>query len=473
MSDKKIIVLFRQDLRLQDNPALHAAVLTGSIIPVYILDEDKADHFTMGQSSRWWLHHSLKSLSQSLKGKLLFYQGNTEHILKKLIKKYGVDAVYLNACYQPFMIDRDKHLVKILKQDAVEVELFADNLLWQPGSIVKSDQTFYKVFTAFYKACLKEQKNIRPILKKLSKIEYVKTKNETKLDDLQLLDSKKEYNLKNYWIPGELQALKKLKYFLEHNLKNYKKGRDFVALKVVSGLSAYLHFGEISVQEVWHKIHTDGLDYASRENVACFLKELVWREFSAHVLFANQTMPTKNLNTKFNNFSWYGNSTHLKAWQQGETGYPIVDAAMKELLNTGSMHNRMRMVVASFLIKNLLIDWRKGQDWFWDLLVDADLASNSFNWQWVAGCGYDAAPFFRIFNPILQAKKFDPEGIYTKHWIPELAKLPIKYLQEPYKAPEDVLKKAGIVLGKTYPKPIVDIATSYRRALDTYKNITK
>ncbi len=473
MSDKKIIVLFRQDLRVHDNPALHAAVKSGSIIPVYVLDEDKAGHFKMGQSSRWWLYHSLKSLSKTLRGKLLFYEGKTEQVLQKLIKKYSVDAVFLNTCYQPFMLARDQHLVKFLQKENVAVEIFQDNLLWQPGSIVKSDQTFYKVFTAFYNACLKEQKSIRSLLSKLSTIEYAKIENKTDLYDLKLIDIKQEFNLEKYWTPGEPEALKKLKYFLEHNVKQYKTGRDFVALKAVSGLSPYLHFGEISIQQVWHKIHTQGLDYATRENVACFLKELIWREFAAHVLFSNPNMPTKNLNEKFDNFSWYSNSANLKAWQHGETGYPIIDAAMKELMFTGSMHNRMRMVVASFLIKNLLIDWRKGQDWFWDMLVDADLASNSFNWQWVAGCGYDAAPFFRIFNPILQAKKFDPEGVYTKTWIPELAKLPLKYLQEPWKAPEDVLKKAGVVLGKTYPKPIVDIATSYRRALDTYKNFTK
>lgn len=472
MSDKKIIVWFRSDLRLADNPALHAAAQQGKILPVYILDEYEAGDFKMGFASRWWLHHSLKDLSQSLDGALQIYQGHALSILKKLIKETAAEALYFNRCYEPWAIQRDAHITKQLIEHGVEIETFNASLLWEPQDIIKNDGTSYKVFSAFFKSACLSDHGPRAVVPAPKSIQLVKIKHTTTINDLELLQKDVDSDrFKDYWVPGEKNAMKRLKYFIEDCLENYKVGRDFPAQESVSRLSPYLRFGEISPNQIWSMIQDIGYDFATRENVQHFLKELGWREFSYNVLFYKPSMPRLNLQPKFNHFEWRYDESDLKAWQMGRTGYPLVDAAMRELWNTGYMHNRMRMVVASFLIKNLMIHWHKGEDWFWHLLVDADLASNSFNWQWVAGCGYDAAPFFRIFNPTLQGKKFDAKGAYTRHWVPELSKLPDKYLFEPWKASELVLTQAGIALGDTYPNKIVEISASRVRALKSFKKL--
>lgn len=474
MKQKKYIVWFRADLRLADNPALYHAAKQGSVIPIYILDQEGAGDFKLGDASRWWLHHSLLSLSDSLHGALRVYKGVSISILKKLIKEYDVDGIYWNNCYEPWMLQRDKKIAQELLDLGLDVQTFQSVLLWDPTKIVKSDGTSYKVFTAFLKQCLSQVDKLPNVLEKPAKKSFITTAHTTKIIDLKLLDHNSvQDRFQTYWQVGEHEAYKMLQHFIQHHLENYKIGRDFPAQEAVSKLSPYLHFGEISPLQVWYEIKNKGYEYASRENVQHFLKELIWREFAYNVLFHNPTVPRKNLYDTLNNFSWSYNKTDVLAWQLGNTGYPIIDAAMRELFNTGYMHNRIRMVVASFLIKNLMIHWHEGEDWFWQLLVDADLASNSFNWQWVAGCGYDAAPYFRIFNPILQAKKFDPQGKYIRRWLPELTALPDKYLFEPWKAPEFVLQEASIVLGKDYPYSIVDITVSRNRALDAYKKNKK
>lgn len=467
--DKKCIVWFRQDLRLKDNPALYAAHKVGTIIPIYIHDEED---FAGGQSSRWWLHHSLQSLSKDLGGALQIYTGDSLKILQNIIKKTGAQGVYWNICYEPLALKRDDHIKKILLKQGLTVEISNGSLLWQPDQVLKKDGTPYKVFTAFFKnGCLKAA-SPREILPKPQSIKLIQKNHGTSIQDLGLLKSNRFVDqLDTYWIPGEQAAIKRLKEFIKHDLWGYKLGRDFPAKSSISKLSAYLHFGEISPQQIWWTIKELGYEYGSRVDVQHFLQELGWREFSYHVLFYNPDMPRKNLHKKFDSFEWRYDQKDLDAWKQGLTGYPLVDAGMRELYSTGFMHNRVRMVTASFLIKNLRIHWHEGQDWFWNLLVDADLASNSFNWQWVAGCGYDAAPYFRIFNPITQGKKFDVHGAYIRHWIPELSALPDKYLFDPSSAPDHVLQKAGIVLGKTYPRAIVDLATSRKYALAAFKKL--
>lgn len=470
--DKKFIVWFRQDLRLADNPALHAACNAGEVIPIYIFDEQGADDFKLGQGSRWWLHHSLQALSKDLKGALQIYKGNSLTILQKLIKQTGAQGVFWNRSFEPWIFKRDQEIEHLLLQQELTVETFNGSLLWQPDEILKKDGTPYKVFTAFFKnGCLKAT-SPREVLPKPKIVKLVKNEHDTSVQDLELLKSNMFANqLDTYWIPGEQVAIKRLKSFIKHDLLGYKVGRDFPARPSISKLSPYLHFGEISPQQIWWTIKELGYEFGSRIDVQHFLQELGWREFSHNVLFYNPDMPRKNLHEKFNSFEWHYSQKNLDAWKQGLTGYPIVDAGMRELYHTGYMHNRIRMVTASFLIKNLMIHWQEGQNWFWNLLVDADLASNSFNWQWVAGCGYDAAPYFRIFNPITQGKKFDGRGEYIRQWIPELAALPDKYLFDPSSAPEIVLQKAGIALGKTYPRAIVDISTSRKNALAAFKKL--
>lgn len=472
MNDQKIIVWFRQDLRIQDNPALHAAIKIGKIIPVFILDQHDAKDFSLGKASAWWLYESLQSLQHDLDGHLIFAKGDSFKILQQLIKKYKATGVYWNRCYQPWVIKRDQKIKKELLDAGIDGQSFNGSLLWEPQDVVKSDGTAYKVFTAFYKnGCLKAQapREILPTIRSLKFEKISKIKN---LHDLGLVKTNDEiFRFEKYWKPSEKQAHQLLKDFLKNKLSDYKKGRDFPGLDVTSRLSPYLHFGQISPHQVWWTVKDGGYEHASRDNVQHFLKEIVWREFSYNVLFHSPWVTHKNLQSKFNEFDWRSSSADLALWQEGMTGYPLVDAGMRELWQTGYMHNRVRMVVASFLIKNLRIDWRKGELWFWDLLVDADLASNSFNWQWVAGSGYDAAPYFRIFNPTTQGEKFDKHGEYVKRWVPELKNIPDKYLYEPWLAPAEILKKANITLGKNYPKPIVDLKVSREQALAYFKKL--
>ncbi|MBI2344631.1 deoxyribodipyrimidine photo-lyase [Candidatus Dependentiae bacterium] len=473
MDKQKSIVWFRKDLRVSDNPALAGAIKAGEVIPIYIFDEYGADYCKMGSHARWWLAKSLEALSESLEGGLHVFQGHSLEIIENIIKKTGATSVFWNRCYEPWIIKRDTKIKKTLLDQGINVQSFNAYLLWEPHEIVKTDGTAYKVFTPFFKnGCLKAQAP-REIISKPKNINFCKMKLGISIVDLQLIDKKVDQRLSKYWQPGEKEAMKRLKYFIKHDLSDYKEGRNFPAKDVTSKLSPYLHFGEISPNQMWYLVQDLGYDYASRENIQTFLTELGWREFAYNVLFFNYDMPRKNLNKKFDKITWKYDKKLLQFWTQGQTGYPIIDAAMRELYHTGFMHNRMRMVVASFLVKNLMIHWHAGEDWFWDLLVDADLASNSFNWQWVAGCGYDATPYFRIFNPILQAKKFDSRAEYIRQWVPELAKLSVKYIFEPYNAPDHILTEAGIVLGKTYPKPMIDLAISSKCALELFKQSFK
>jgi deoxyribodipyrimidine photo-lyase len=467
MSDPTVLHWFRQDLRLADNPALSAAAKAGRVMPIYILDDKNAGDYAMGAASRWWLHHSLESLNASLDGALSVFSGDATKLLAELCQKHSIKAVYWNRCYEPWRIARDTRIKEKLKAANIETHSFNGSLLWEPWEIKKGDGTPYKVFTPFYRnGCLSATSPRKPLPS--PKLVTVKNHDSLGIKNLGLLPGIRwDKSLDQHWTIGERAAKQRLQTFLRHGIKEYKVGRDFPAQESVSLLSPHLHFGEISPNQIWHGARARGVD----ANTDCLCSELGWREFSHHLLYYFPELPRKNLQMKFDSMPWRDDKRSLKCWQRGQTGYPIVDAGMRELWQTGYMHNRVRMIVGSFFVKNLRIDWRLGERWFWDCLADADLANNSASWQWIAGCGADAAPFFRIFNPITQGEKFDPTGEYTRRFVPELAKLPDPYLFKPWTAPQAVLDKAGVVLGKNYPKPIVDLAKSRASALHAFSMI--
>jgi deoxyribodipyrimidine photo-lyase len=469
MKKSLTIVWFRQDLRLSDNPAFTAAFEQGDVLPIYIIDQEDVSAFSLGGASRWWLHHSLHALDESLQGKLNLYAGEAGTIIASLQKRFTVLGVYWNRCYEPWRISRDKVIKKALVSQGVRVEIFNGSLLNEPWTILKNDSSPYKTFTPYYRKASQEGNYVSPLPPPKSLASLELDQEASKLDELSLLPKATwDSEFYNCWEPGELGAQSTLHKFLNNGISLYKIGRDFPSLKTVSTLSPHLHFGEISPRQVSNAL----LSVPDDDNREHFKRELGWREFSYYLLFHWPELPSNNLKSNLDDFPWDNNPDWLAQWQQGLTGYPLVDAGMRELWQTGFMHNRVRMITASFLVKNLLIDWRWGASWFWDCLVDADLASNSSSWQWVAGCGTDASPYFRIFNPVTQGEKFDANGEYTKRYLLELKNLPNKYLFRPWEAPPDVLEKANIILGETYPLPIIDIKASGQTALDAYE-ITK
>lgn len=461
------IVWFRQDLRLTDNPALVEAARSNSILAVYILDDINAGQYKMGGASRIWLNHALKALNLALKGKLQFYKGDAKTILQQLCRENEIEEVHWNRCYEPWRIKRDKAIKQSLLEQEVTVKSHNASLLWEPWQTLKKDGTPYKVFTPFYRrGCLSATAPRVPLAKPRSLKFSQNITAACTLEQLELLPHIQwQKGIEESWEISEKGAENALVHFLEQGVFNYKEGRNFPAKANTSRLSPYLHFGQISPQQVWHQ----SLNREQNLNLDTFQSELGWREFCHSLLYHFPQLPAQNLQSKFDHFPWQWNGDKLTAWQKGQTGYPIVDAGMRELWQTGFMHNRVRMIVGSFLVKNLLLHWQQGEDWFWDCLVDADLASNSASWQWIAGCGADAAPYFRVFNPVTQGEKFDKEGEYTRQFVPELKGLPDKYLHKPWTAPTSVLDQAKVVLGKTYPEPIVDLKESREQALSAFK----
>ncbi|MFT3808700.1 MAG: deoxyribodipyrimidine photo-lyase [Micropepsaceae bacterium] len=468
------IVWFRQDLRLDDNAALLAAARTGApVLPLYILDDETPGAWAMGGASRWWLHHSLTALAASLEKhglSLVLRRGPAGSVLQSVIAECGADTVYWNRCYEPFAIARDTSIKASLKAAGLTVETFNAALLCEPWTVKTKAGEPFKVFTPFWRACqeggLPMETHTPP-----RRIASAKAIAGDTLPSWKLLPSRPDWakGFAPEWAPGEAGAKAQLAHFIDEALGDYADGRDRPDLAATSRLSPHLHFGEIGPRQVVRAIRAAADRHPGLDGQAAkYLSEIGWREFSYHLLHQFPGLPRDNFRPEFDAMPWLKNAAGLKAWQRGQTGIPIVDAGMRQLWQTGWMHNRVRMVVASFLVKHLMIDWRHGAAWFWDTLVDADLANNSASWQWVAGCGADAAPYFRVFNPVLQGEKFDPDGDYVRRFVPELAELPGKWLNKPWQAPPELLSAAGITLGRTYPEPIVDLQRGRERALAAF-----
>ncbi|PVB63513.1 deoxyribodipyrimidine photo-lyase [Labrenzia sp. 011] len=465
------LVWFRQDLRTGDNPALHEAARQGPILPVFIWeDPDRSgDDHPPGGASRWWLHHSLAALKRCLPG-LVFLRGNARHLIPQLARQTGVKAVYWNRCYEPHAIERDRDIKDSLKEDGLQARSFKASLLFEPWEVQTKSGGPFKVYSPFWKSV--RLREIALPLPAPRNLEFLAFEEGEDLDNLRLLPEKPNWaaGWEDLWEPGEQGADVRLKTFLKDRLEGYGELRNRPDLPNVSRLSPHIHCGDISPRQIWHETRTRmAQEGAPAEDGMKFLSELVWREFSHHLLYHFPNLPTENWRPVFDAYPWREAGDDLMRWQEGRTGYPIVDAGMRELWQTGYMHNRVRMVAASFLIKHLRLDWRHGEAWFRDTLVDADLASNSASWQWVAGSGADAAPYFRIFNPMTQGRKFDPDGAYIRRWVPELERLPTAHLFAPFEAPAAVLEQAGVVLGETYPQPLVDHARARQAALDGYE----
>ncbi len=469
MKPAPAVVWFRQDLRLCDNPALSTAAAAGApLIALYVLDEPAMGAWRLGGASRWWLHHSLASLARDLAAlglQLTLRRGAADLALEGLVEQTGATAVHWNRLYEPWAVRRDSEIKARLRGRGLRVESFNASLLFEPATLGRA----YRVFTPFWRACLAKPEPATPLPapERLAAAENVASE---RLADWRLLPTKPDWAacFHEIWRIGESAARERLKEFAGSSAAAYSAGRDAPGQEGVSRLSPHLHFGEISPHQVWHEIVA-----RVGEQGAPFLRQLGWREFCHHLLFANPDLPERPLDRRFERFPWRRDAEGLDAWKHGRTGYPFVDAAMRQLWRTGYVHNRARMVAASFLVKHLLLPWQEGEAWFWDMLVDADLANNACGWQWVAGCGADAAPYFRVFNPVSQGEKFDPEGAYVRRCVPELATLDAKFIHRPWEAPQEVLRTAGVVLGETYPRPIVDHAFARKRALEAYAGCRK
>jgi deoxyribodipyrimidine photo-lyase len=474
------ILWLRRDLRLTDNPALDAAVALGRpIIPVYISDDADAGEWSPGSASRWWLHGSLHALAAAIEARgnrLILKSGPASAVIDELLSETGATSVYWNRRYEPWATKRDEQIKSALKGGGLETRSFNASLLQEPWSVTTQKDEPYSVFTPFWKAlrALGSPDRPRPAPARIP-APSVFPQSE-KLESWRLLPIKPDWagGLRDTWTPGEEAAHSRLNDFTDATVFDYQNRRNLPGVSGTSRLSPHLHFGEIGPRQIWNAVVTSALAHTGSpmpRGVEAYLSEIAWREFSYHLLFHFPQLPTHPLRAKFSALQWQNDPEGLSAWQRGLTGYPIVDAGMRELWATGWMHNRVRMIVASFLIKDLLIDWRTGEEWFWDTLVDADLASNSASWQWVAGCGADAAPYFRVFNPSLQGEKFDSDGNYVRKWVPELARLPNRLIHAPWTAKPIELADTGIKLGRDYPMPIIDHAMARNRALERYNLI--
>ena len=471
------IVWFRRDLRLEDNPALSAATKSGAhIIPLYIYAPQEDGQWAPGAASQWWLHQSLNNLQVELRAigsELIIRTGPSLDILQKLIQETGAKAVYWNRCYEPLAIKRDTQIKETLIQQSLNVESFNSALLFEPWTIQNKTGKPFQVFTPFWRTCLALAEPPAPLPAPRSLSAPATWPRSLSLNDLKLEPTINwAGGFKSAWQPGVKGAHAQLRLFLGQAVNNYDEGRNRPDRSGTSRLSPHLHFGEISPCQIWQALKNNARKTGLSEQAwksSQYLAEIGWREFAYHLLYHFPHTPTAPLRSEFNHFPWRENSEWLKAWQKGQTGYPLIDAGLRELWTTGWMHNRVRMVVASFLVKDLLIDWQAGARWFWDTLVDADLASNTLGWQWTAGCGADAAPYFRVFNPSGQGEKFDPEGTYVRQWVPELGRLPAKWIHRPWETPTEILTTAKVQLGTTYPRPIVSHAIAREIALEAYQ----
>ncbi|MBX2852562.1 MAG: DNA photolyase family protein [Phycisphaeraceae bacterium] len=475
---------FRNDLRLADNPALKHAAAQGAVVPVFIWHPDEHGTWQPGGASRWWLHESLAGLSTSLEAigsRLILRQGDPLDVLKNIAKAAKADAVVWNRRYEPDLIESDKRVKRGLAEADIEVKSFNGALLFEPWEAQTKQGNPYQVYSPFRRFVEALPEPDKPMAApKLLKSPW-KWPASDKIDDLPLMPSIKWYNgMTDEWQPGEAGAAKRLKGFTKAPIEAYKDARDYPSVEATSKLSPHLHFGEASPRQAYHaarKKLKGASGSSEKDNITHFINEVLWREFGYHLIYHFPKTPDHPLREKYAGFPWVdprknGGRAALAAWKEGQTGYPIIDAGMRQLWHTGWMHNRVRMVVASFLVKHLLISWHEGAKWFWDTLVDADLASNTLGWQWAGGCGADAAPYFRIFNPITQGEKFDADGAYVKKWCPELKEVPTKYIHKPWECPPLELQAAGVTLGEDYPAPIIDHKAARERALAALSEVT-
>lgn len=479
-SPAPVILWFRKDLRLDDNIALIKAVKSGrQIVPLYIYPGRESPYGPLGSAQEWWLHHSLVSLDRALKtrgSRLILRQGEPENVLSAMAQETGADVISATALPDPAAVREDARIAQGLSEQNIAFHRFDGMLLHDPERVRTGSGSNFRVYTPFWKALNQQAPPTPPRPAPDGWASPEAWPESTPVQDLGLLPVNPDWakDFATHWAPGEDGALDRMHRFVEGGLKGYAVNRDLPGIDGTSGLSPHLALGEISPRRIWAAVEERQMSEKSgpdSEDVSRYLKELVWREFSYHLLHHFPDLPRRNWTASFDAFPWVEDADGLDAWKKGMTGYPIVDAGMRQLWKHGWMHNRVRMIVASFLIKDLLIDWRVGEQWFRDTLVDADPASNAASWQWVAGSGADASPFFRIFNPILQGEKFDPEGTYIRAFVPELAGLPKKLIHRPFEASLIELRAAGVVLGKTYPKPVVDHGMARNRALAALSQI--
>ncbi|MGE0221992.1 MAG: deoxyribodipyrimidine photo-lyase [Acetobacteraceae bacterium] len=462
-----VLLWFRNDLRLSDQAALQAALATGQpVLPVHILDDASAGTWAPGAASRWWLHHSLAALAADLAGRgstLVLRRGDAGEELPRLVAETGATEVFTGGSVEPWARRLDTRVAERIAP--VPLRRMRTTMLFHPEAVRSRTGGAFSVYSPFAKACLAAAPP-KPPVPAPARIPCPDPPRSDRLEDWGLLPTPDwAGGLRDTWTPGEQGAWQRLRDFLDDPLDRYAAARDRPEVEATSRLSPHLHFGEVSAGQVWHAV-------SSREpgrGRDKFQRELLWREFSIHLLWHHPDLPDEPLRSAFAAMPWRDDPAALRAWQRGRTGIPIVDAGMRQLWQTGWMHNRVRMITASLLTKHLLIPWQDGERWFWDTLVDADLANNAASWQWVAGCGADAAPWFRIFNPVLQGQKFDPDGDYVRRFVPELARLDIRHLHAPWAAPPEALRHAGICLGESYPAPIVDLAQGRARALAAFQ----
>ena len=472
------IVWFRRDLRLTDNPALRAACEHArQVIALYVHAPEEDGEWTPGGASRWWLHHSLLRLDESLRvrgGRLTLRRGASLATLLAVARESGAGQVYWNRLYDPARVAHDTQIKAALREAGLECESFNAALLHEPWEVRTGQGDPYRVFTPFWKSCAARLDALPRPLPAPQRIANPQAPTTTlALDELGLLPRIRwDAGLHETWTPGEAGALAQLESFADGAIASYGEGRNRPDRPETSRLSPYLHFGEIGPRQCLAAARNAVAERpAAQSSADSFVREIGWREFAHHLLHHFPHTPSSPLDTRFDAFPWDPNDAWVEAWQRGRTGYPIVDAGMRELWHTGWMHNRVRMIAASLFTKNLRQPWLKGAQWFWDTLVDADLANNTLGWQWTAGCGADAAPFFRIFNPMLQTERFDPERTYLRRWLPELARLPDQWIHRPWEAPAAVLAQAGVEPGRTYPRPAVDFRESREAALAAYGSI--
>jgi deoxyribodipyrimidine photo-lyase len=467
MEKKTTLVWFRRDLRLRDNPALNEAARRGAPVAVYVRDIRLETARPPGRASRWWLHGSLRRLEMAATRRgIPFFarRGDAAMILPQLAREHGADRVVWNRLYEPDELRQESRVVESLRAAGIAGEGFRGALLFEPGRILSKEGKPYRVFTPFWQACAVAAEPEAPCGD--PPLDHgAPPARSSGLDELGYAGEHEAPAWEKHFVPGEEAAGKVLALFLRGAAADYDAARDFPGRPGTSRLAARLHFGELAVGRVWKEAYSGAADPGRRGG---FLSELGWRDFAHHVLFHFPATVDRPMNERFENFRWRVDEDALSAWKRGATGYPVVDAAMRELSATGWMHNRSRMIVASFLVKDLLIDWRRGAEWFEESLLDADLANNTMGWQWSAGCGADAAPFFRIFNPVEQGRRWDPDGAYVRRWVPELARLPDRRLHAPWEALPAELAAAGVVLGGNYPQRIVDHTFARERALAAF-----